>query len=278
MAKKPGAGGVLVGALICGLLTGYGLWAWKRSVDAQNEKNWDRVVVANIDIPARTKITRDMISVLSYPKSRIAENALTKPEEVEGKLTVRPISSKSQIRPADLAQPGQSAGIAWEIPKGMRAIAIGAGEIPAVGTAVKPGDHVDILATYTDPRTRQELTKMLLQNVLVLAVNKGQTDPSGKTGADSSMTLAVKPEQTELIAAADRAGALRISLRPVNDAEVVPSEGVSTKDFSGSTVPITPVVVTNEASATPVIIMPPAPQRQKEIIMLRGTQEQSVSP
>ena len=110
---------------------------------------------------------------------------------------------------------GQGVSVGFKIPEGMQAIAIGAGEVMATG--VKPGDHIDLLATYRDPVTTQEVTKVLMQNVLVLAVNKGSTDPSRKVVAGGSLTLAVMPEHAELIAAADRAGALRVSLRPVRD-------------------------------------------------------------
>jgi pilus assembly protein CpaB len=126
---------------------------------------------------------------------------------------------------------GQGFSVAFKIPEGMRAIAIGAGEVMATATGVKPGDHVDLLATYRVASATQEVTKVLMQNVLVLAVNKGSTDPSLKVVAGGSLTLAVMPEHAELIAAADRAGALRVSLRPVRDeSSRVPSRP-ATGDF-----------------------------------------------
>ena len=119
---------------------------------------------------------------------------------------------------------GQGFSVAFKIPEGMRAIAIGAGEVMATAAGVKPGDHIDLLATYRDPVTTQEVTKVLMQNVLVLAFNKGSTDPSGKVVTGGMLTLAVMPEHAELIAAADRAGALRVSLRPVRHESIsVPS-------------------------------------------------------
>jgi pilus assembly protein CpaB len=129
---------------------------------------------------------------------------------------------------------GQGFGVAFKIPQGMRAIAIGAGEVMATG--IKPGDHVDLLATYRDPRTTQEVTKVLMQNVLVLAINKGSTDPSRKIVAGGSLTLAVMPEHAELIAAADGAGALRISLRPMRDESI----GVTSQSLEKITVPSRP--------------------------------------
>ena len=277
MAKKPGAGGVILVAVIFGLVTAYLIWYYLRQMD--ETKNREPVVSATMDINPHTKITREMITdSKAYPKDLIPENAFRKLDQVEGRISLRHINTKEPIRSSDLVPAGQASTLALDIPEGMRAIAIGAGEVMAVGTSIKPGDHVDILATYPDPRTRQELTKMLLQNVLVLAVNKGQTDANGKEGANSSMTLAVQPEQTELITAADRAGALRVSLRPFNDQHIIPSPGVTTKDFYGGRIPEETSTATNEQRQTPVYIMPPAQPRRPEINVIRGVQEQTISP
>jgi pilus assembly protein CpaB len=209
-------------------------WSYLQSVDKRNRKNWQPVVIALVEIKPRTKITRDMIRLDQYPKELIAEDAKTKVEEVENQVAQHEVFAKEQIRAMDLVTEGQSPTLTFKIPEGMRAIAIGVGEVMTVGTVVQPGDRVDILATYRDPRTRQEITRVILQNVEVLAVNRGQTDGSGKGGANSSMTLAVTPEQGELVAAADRAGALRIQLRSVRDETTIPTPGVTTRDFSGT--------------------------------------------
>lgn len=154
----------------------------------------------------------------------------------------------------------------------MRAIAIGADEIKAVGTSVKPGDRVDILATYSEPNTHQETTQVILQNVLVLAVNKGETETQGKAGANSSMTLAVKPEEAELLTAADRAGALRIMLRSPSDKTVVSSPGVTTHDLSGSKTFEFATKPPDAQKSTPIIINSPSNRRGSEIMIYRGVQ------
>jgi Flp pilus assembly protein RcpC/CpaB len=112
---------------------------------------------------------------------------------------------------------GQASKNALKIPEGMRAVAISRNSIP-VGASVKPGDRVDLLATYVDPRTRQEVTKMIMQNVLVLAVDK-------------SVTLGTTPEQVELVAAADRAGALRISPRAAGDQQIPSGQAIFRRNF-----------------------------------------------
>ncbi len=277
MAKKPGAGGIILAAVVLGLIAVYLIWNLERQREKQAKKNWTPVVVAAQDIPARSKVTREMVTLTAYPKELIAAGAIIDPKEVEGRITLSRIRAKDQIRSSDLVGEGQGPTLAYEIPKGMRAIAIQAGEVLAVGTAVKPGDRVDILATYSDPVLRQETTQMILQNVLVLAVNKGETDTQGKSGANSSMTLAVKPEEAELLTAADRAGALRVALRGVQDKTIIPSTGVGARDFQGRRTFEMSAQPPDAGRATPIIINPPPGGRQRpEVKIYRGTQEQTV--
>jgi pilus assembly protein CpaB len=287
MAKKTGAGGIIVVALVLGLITAWLIWSYLDSVDKKSRKNWDTIVVARVDIKPRTQITRDMIALEQFPKNLIAETSIRDVKDVENRTTQNMIKAKDQVRTSDLLQEGQAPTLAFKIPDGMRAIAIGASEIMAVGTSVQPGDHVDILATYMDPRVKQEMTKMLLQNVLVLAVNKGNTDSGGKEGgASSSMTLAVRPEETELIAAADRAGALRVSLRSIKDTKIVASGGVTARDLGGM-VPEEPAPVqqqpvqagTPEPKKVPVFInVQPSSKTRTEIEIVRGVTGQTVTP
>lgn len=277
MARKPGAGGIIVVAVILGLVTAYLIWNYLRTLDQQAKKHWTQVVVAVSEIPARTKVTREMVTLTAYPKELITQDAITDPKQVEGQITLNRIKAKEQIRASDIVKEGQAPSLAYDIPEGMRAIAIGAGEVMAVGSTVKPGDRVDILATYQDPVARQETTQMILQNVLVLAINKGETESTGKGGgANSSMTLAVKPEEAELLTAADRAGALRVALRPVEEKTIIPSQGVSARDFLGRKTFELSTTPPDQQRATPIIISPPPGRQRPEIKIYRGTQEQTV--
>jgi pilus assembly protein CpaB len=268
---------VILVALVLGLVTGYLVLRKFREMDEKSRKNWQPVVIAKVDIKARTKVSREMLELTAYPKELIAEGVITRLEDVENRMVGRELRAKEQVRGTDLVAEGTVPTLAYKVPDGMRAIAIGAGEVMAVGTSVQPGDRVDILGTYHDPRTRQELTKIILQNVLVLAVNRGQTEAGQEGGgANSSMTLAVRPEDTELVAAADRMSALRVALRRVNDARLVATDGVTTRDFSGQR---SEDVTTNQppARVTPVVIAPPPGEEPKrQLTIIRGTQEQNV--
>ncbi len=101
------------------------------------------------------------------------------------------------------------------VPEGMRAVTIHVGVMTLMNGNVKTGDRVDILTTDYYPLTKQQVTKMILQNIPVLVVEREKTDPSSNDGAETSITLAVPPQESVVVVAADRAGVLRISLRHV---------------------------------------------------------------
>jgi len=277
MARKSGAGGIIAAALLVGVITAVMLGSWLRSKEQGVKANWLPVVVAAQEIPARTKITREMVRIDHFPKELIAESVFTKPEELENRITKETIKPKEQIRKGDILGVGESATLALKVADGMRAIAISVDEVRGVGTAIQPGDHVDIIATFQDQRTKQITTKMILQDVLVLFVDRARTDADAKQGATSSVTLQVKPEQTELVKAAERSGTLNVTLRPVRDREIIPSEGVTERELGGAQPLPEPTMQTDR---TPVVIIPPsAATRQKpEITVIRGTAEQTITP
>jgi pilus assembly protein CpaB len=273
MAKRPGAGGVIVVALVLGLVTAYLAWRYFADLQKSSRENWVDVVVAAGDIPARAEITREKLQITRYPKEHLAPDAITKLEEAEGRIALERIRAKDQLRASSLAKKGEAVGIAYTIPPGKRAITIGVDEVKGVGNMIKPGDRVDIIATLTDPLARMETTQTILQNIGVLAVDKGRTDAKEGGGASSSITIAVPPEEAERLTAADRLGTLRVMLRPPQEDVIVATEGVrATQVFPGRY----QVTTTNETSATPVIISPPPAATRKELRVYRGVNEQVI--
>jgi pilus assembly protein CpaB len=225
----------------------------------------------------------------AMPPELIVLESLREVKGVEGKVARHGMKAREQILSSDLMMEGEIPSLAVRVPDGKRAIAIAASEVTAVGSVVKPGDHVDVLATYRDPIAEIETTQMLLQNVLVLAVNQGQTDPTTAQGAKTSMTLAVAPGETERLAAIDRSGALRVTLRSPNDPTIVQSPGVTLKEIAGSGDRIIPTPPpppspditfgAQKPSPMPVLITQTnVPERRREVIIIRGAESQQIIP
>lgn len=297
MATTSGGGSkILIAGLVLGVLTAGLLYIYLRKMTEFPKAHWQTVVVARMQIPANTKLTQDMVTLALVPPETIVANALRDLKGIEKKLARQDLFPHEQVLDRDLMVEGEIPSLALRVPEGKRAIAIAATEITAVGSVIKPGDRVDILATYRDPIANEETTQMILQNVLVLAVNQGQTDPTTSQGAKTSMTLAVAPEDTERITAADQAGRLRISLRSPHDTTVYTGAGFTVKDFSPGKVRITtPTGSSTSETKDPLALLPPvktpvipviitttniAPPAEKprEIIVYRGTEAKTVVP
>jgi pilus assembly protein CpaB len=259
MPRKPSVGGIVLVLIVLGAIWGYFLYRWLNNQANKSEANWSSVVISLVEIAPRTTITGDMVDRVPFPKANIAPDVITNLTDVIGKVAVDRIKTKAQVRISDVAQRGQTPTYSFSIPPGKRAITISVDEVRGVGSGIKPEDRVDILVTYHDPNARQDNTKLVLQDVPVLWVNQGETDRSSSAGAKSSITLAVSPEDGELLTAAERVGVLRVMLRSAQDKAVVTSSGVRATDIQGGAA---------------VIETPPTPPKAAGagITIIRGTE------
>jgi pilus assembly protein CpaB len=278
MATNTGAGKVLVVGVALGLASTVLLYVYLRRQSQVYKANWKTVLVANQEIPAKTKITYDMVKTFSTAPQLITPGALEDSQVMQGKLARHTIHQNTQITESDLMTEGEIPGLAIHVPPGKRAIAIAASEVIAVGTMIKPGDHVDVLATYRDPEGKEETTQMILQNTPVLAVNVGQIDPATPEGAKTSMTLAVAPEDSERLTAASQAGVLRVSLRSPNDKDIVHTPGITVRDITVDRWRREEPPVKEEKNSNVVLKVERPIEKPNEITIIRGTDVRSVVP
>jgi pilus assembly protein CpaB len=108
------------------------------------------------------------------------------------------------------------------IPKQGRAISIRLNAEASVGHWVRPNDHVDILGTFRDPASNQMVTLTLLQNVVVLATGRMTAATNMNVIPESernyqNATIAVLPEDAEIMQLAQELGTLTFSLRNPED-------------------------------------------------------------
>ena len=211
------------------------------------------VVVAAVDIPARTQITENMVKVRDVPVSIKPEASYGSVDEVIGKATRYPLSLDEEVTSYKVVSLEPSQGtdsIAFVIPKDMRAISINADQVLSAGGLVLPGDYVDIIGVFdvkSADGTEEEayLVRTVLQNVEVLAVAQTVTDvpPSAEDGTEAAatgstdgqrargseadpnpeattLTLLVQPEQAEWVFLAEANGTLRAVVRGFGDSAI----------------------------------------------------------
>jgi pilus assembly protein CpaB len=90
---------------------------------------------------------------------------------------------------------------------------------------VEPGDRVDVVGVFPEPRTREMVATTMLQNVIVLATGRisGQTNRrllSESERAYNTVTLHVLPEAAEMLILAQELGQIYLTLRSPDDNEI----------------------------------------------------------
>ena len=117
--------------------------------------------------------------------------------------------------------------LALRTPAGKRAYTVNIDSLSAVGGLINPGDYVDIIGhlNMPDPVTNkvENITSLIFQNVLILAVGTNLQAPGGYEQQQASralnITLALTPEETGLMAFIQKNGNMQLVLRAPAETE-----------------------------------------------------------
>jgi pilus assembly protein CpaB len=257
------------------------------------------VVVAGKNIAARTKITPDMVKEVKMPKEYIQPGAVTSVKTAVGIIARENITNGEQLLDRMLSLPGKATNFSDLIPPDKRALTVAVSEVTGVAGFIKPGDYVDVIVTFDSNTAGDNVSDMILQNVLVLAVNHDtQSNITGKVSAKETIknavkamtvTLAVSPDEASKVTLAEEKGRIRLALRPYMPQEAfVITRAVTPKDLVGNLGK--PVNDNNQAvTAPPAPAAAPAPKpaatavsersavpEGKTIQVIRGTKVDNV--
>lgn len=225
MAKLSSKG--LVGiALVLSLLTAVLVYNFLReSAKKTLPSDSATVVVAKADIPPKTLITPEMVQESQMPGEYIQIGAMRELSKVVGVVTREAIVGGEQVLERRLLTSGTQAGFTGVIPAGKRALTVAVTDVTGVAGLLKAGDSVDAIVTFDQQVVGDFVSQILLQNVLVLAVNREsdvpqERDPKKDASKDAAVaklttvTLAVSPEEATKVTLAEEKGRLRLALRP----------------------------------------------------------------
>jgi pilus assembly protein CpaB len=183
------------------------------------------IVKASADITAQSIIRPEQLKVEVRQRRNAPRNAAATIDSVAGRVALVNLPAGEIILSEQVASPGPQLGLAHVVPEHMRAITVGLDPISGVAGFLKPGNHVDVLATIAEDDITVTLT--VLQDVELLALGQeSQPTPEDKPKASSrpareeaqpTATLAVTPEQAQRLVLAESKGKLRLALRSVQD-------------------------------------------------------------
>jgi pilus assembly protein CpaB len=204
------------------------------------------VVVASRTIPVGEKLTEDMLVNKDLPSSSIPADAAKDRSALVGQIVRYPLEKGETLSASRLVEAPKVKSLSFQIPPGLRGMAIEVSEKSTPALLIAPGDFVDVIVSVEvvslngrslplgNTQREAKGAATIVQNVQVLSVDRNFAnngvvyDPSvrGTPPAEkdkvSFVTLAVNPEQAQLLWLAQDNGKLTVVLRAFGDDKVVP--------------------------------------------------------
>ncbi len=167
------------------------------------------VLVAGQDLVRGTRLTASMLREEQVPARFAPPGALSKTEQAEGATLTSDLAEGEPLTRTRIAV-ASTGPVASLVPPGLRAFTVQAGLPPG---SIRPGDLVDVLATFGGNQPHTETVASGLQVLLVLDAQQQPTTQAA-TGAGSGppLVLLVSPDEAERLAFAKAFADLSISI------------------------------------------------------------------
>lgn len=280
-------GGIVFGILAVFMLNSY-IQQQRQAVEEEAKRevrgNQTTVLVAKQDLAKGIFIDAKMLSSEIVPNQYLQPQAVTSLDRIDGMVTVAQISKGEQITLNKLAYARGQESLASAIPIGKRAITVNVDNISSLLGMIKPGDYVDVISLVPVPAQTPEgkqVTQVgvipLFQNVLVLAVGQdtgapgvGKNKKEEKREESPLITLALNPQEANIIAFVQEQGKIRLSLRSPGDSQIQPIQPASWDTVMQYAMPN---MINKEA---PQEAKKPEPQAESYVEVYRGLNKERV--
>ncbi len=231
------------------------------------------VVVAKVNIPARTRIQESMLQIKELPVEMLPEGVITSFNDVKDVQVKVSIFAGDVLTIQKVFADKSEEGFVGAIPADCRAVSINVNEITSVAGFAKPGDKVDLL--LVEKSSYSVTTNVLLQNVPLLSVNQDMSGANivDETGGTTSAihnptiaTFALPPEDVLKLISASKLGEIYMMLRPANPRATYVAEMEYTLDSINKPQPApepTPVIPSTPLPDVPLPQIPAVPVAPK---------------
>lgn len=178
----------------------------KPAPNATQQVNTISVVIAAQPIKRGTLITKDMLAEVKLPADRVIVTQITNPKDAIGKRAVRDLPQGVFLTKGDVAEhlsvSSEGSLAALQIPPGSVAISIPMTRLTGVAYALRPGDHVAIIATFPFVDVDQQFQSVLPNKIGVVeapGVTKERTTiTAGITSSDVYLGYGTQDKELEV--------------------------------------------------------------------------------
>jgi pilus assembly protein CpaB len=248
----------------------------KREAEVQQAKLQSvDIMVAAHALGIGTKLDATSVKTARWSRDSLPPGAFTDAAGILNKYTKTSFVENEPIVGDRLFGGEKNAGVLpLLIPTGMRALSVPVDEVSDIAGFVLPHAHVDIIVSAANGGA-SPLTKIVLQDVEVLAIAQDIEQVGDKAQPVHVVTMLVTPDQAERLTLASTQGGLRLALRNYDDKTVVATNGITTAQLLGAQPVAAPMAVQEHVVYAP---RPRAKPKPVNVEVLRnGTSTESVS-
>ena len=207
------------------------------------------VLVAKSDIGLGQSLAPEDLQWQTWPAGTASNNFIRRNErpeaakEVAGSIARAPFIAGEPIREPKLVKANGSGFMAAILPAGMRAISTEISPETGAGGFILPNDRVDVILSKREKNPDRNgpadvvNSEIILSNVRVLAIDQAPKEKDGQNSVvGKTVTLELKPEQSETLARARQTGTLSLALRSIADLNAVETKSDDQAPKRGSSI------------------------------------------
>lgn len=221
---------IVLCASLIGLLASFLVYRVVSQVAGARDDQSERIVVAAANIGLAESITRQHVKLVSWPKASVPPGAVRSIEEAEGRVVRGSIVAGEPLMDAKLAPQlaGRGGIMPMLIPEGQRGVTITLDTATRESGFMLPNSHVDVLVSMPRaPGSNEKIAKVILQDVTVLAAGQTVEIKDNKPVTNTTVTMALTPQQVERLAVAQAEGKLMLVQRNLRDTDMVRTPGAT---------------------------------------------------
>lgn len=181
------------------------------------------VLVAAADLEQRRRLAPGDLTWQPWPKETVNASYILRSaepnaaEELGGNLVRVAMLSGEPVRREKVSATDDGYLSALLSP-GKRAVSVKITAESTAGGFILPEDRVDVLHTFVPESGKTAVTRTVVNNVRVLAVDQQVAAPEGNAVATAkTATLELDPGQAEIVSASEASGSISLALRSTSD-------------------------------------------------------------
>ncbi len=220
---------ILICASVIGFLASFLVYRVVSQVASARSDQSEQIVVATADLGLADTVTSQHIKLVNWPKASVQPGALRTAAEAEGRVVRSSIVAGEPLIEGKLAPQlaGRGGIMPMLIPEGQRGVTIRVDDAMRESGFVLPNSRVDVLVSMAKAGSSEKIAKVILQDVAVLAAGQTVEMKDNKPVTNTTVTLALTPQQVERLAVAQSEGRLMLAQRNLRDTQFVRTPGAT---------------------------------------------------